>query len=451
MSDCPEISKPTQKRKTPFLTTSVGQDLILTILLIPLWWILGVRFFVFHLIAFWIFLRVVFKKYKEKDRLAFPAEAMFCTAFIILYFLSLLINLKNIPSPRVLASLNNLSFWVMGLLVILAVHNSLSRENMLSLLKAFSAFGLLSSLFVATAYIVWFITHKYIHIKSALYYLLPERMITLIMEKAPLVKYSILPTLIGWDKLFRRDFPRTPAFNLYGTALGATMVFLIAMTLAYYTMTKRRRLLIVVLVLEFGALIMSLSRMSVMALILSALIVTSITRLNKPSSRIVLAVVLIGIILVLILFPPQRIVRTFSDFRKGSTVWRAHLYRTTLSQSLKKPILGHGYKPRTEGTPVPIGSHSTYLGVIYKTGFLGFAAFLLFWLAVLRRWWLGRRQAQEDSFLHPLWFYTGIALFGGFFWMITEDLDAPPAVAFIYFILIGLICTFSRWQREDKV
>ena len=122
----------------------------------------------------------------------------------------------------------------------------------------------------------------------------------------------------------------------------------------------------------------------------------------------------------------------------------------TLTQSLKKPILGHGHKPQPEGIPTPIGSHSTYLGVYYKTGFLGFLAFILFWINVLRRWWKQRTALAEHKFLFPLWFYGGLALWGGLFWMISEDLDAPPIVAFLYFITVGLVISLNKKEEISK-
>jgi len=438
------------KKSIPFITTSIHQDFILAILLIPLWWILGVKFFIFHLIALLAFMKVLLKKRKTNSKIIFPAEIYLLLIFTSVYFISLFINLRNIPALRLLASVNSLSFWIMGVLIVIAVHNSIDKDGVLSLLGAMRALGIIYGVYVLLAYLIWIVGHKFIRIKGPAFYILPDELIDFILQKALLLKSSLWLTIIGKDKIFQRPFPRTPGFNVYGTALGATMLFLVVMTLAYYKIKKKRGLLPVVLALEIAALLLSLSRMSVLSLILAGLIVYTISPARAYDYRLILGMILIGIILVLIIIPPQKVIQTFSEFRRGSTYWRGTLYKMTLTQSLEKPFLGHGYKPKTEKVPIAIGSHSTYLGILFRTGFFGLITFLLFWLNVLRKWWNERKSTTKDPILGPLWFYSGIAMFGGLFWMMTEDLDAPPIVAFIYFLIIGLIGSIPRWRREDK-
>jgi O-antigen ligase len=434
----------------PLVTTSISQDLILTILLIPLWWFLGIKFFIFHLIALVVLVKAFRQKHRQREKLVVPKGFYFLMAFIIIYFLSLLINLKDIPFSRWLASFNNLSFWMMGLFMVLAISNSIHKEDILPLLKSFMIFGIASSLFVLCGYLAWLVSHKYISINSLLHHLLPDKLIELIGEKALLLKSSLVLNIIGQDKLFSTYVPRSPGFNVYGPALGATMIFVISMSLAYFKVKRRHQFLALVLSLLVLGLLLSLSRMSVLALLLAWLIVAATVNFKRPSFRLILSCILIGAVLLLIIIPPQKAIHTFSEFRKGSTLWRARLYKLTLTQSLKKPFFGYGYKPRTEEFPIYIGSHSTYLGVIYKTGFLGFALFLLFWLSVLRRWWLQRKEWRGDHVIGPLWFYLGMALWGGLLWMITEDLDAPPIVAFLTFIMVGLILSLHRLKKAAE-
>jgi len=97
---------------------------------------------------------------------------------------------------------------------------------------------------------------------------------------------------------------------------------------------------------------------------------------------------------------------------------------------------------------VPIGSHSTYIGVIYKTGFLGLLVFLAFWGLVLKKWWSGRKSVAKDDFLISVWTFTGIGLISGLIWMLTEDLDAPPIAAFLYFIVVGLALSIDKLKSS---
>lgn len=438
------------RRPIPFITTSIMHDLTWAILLIPLWWVLGIRFFIFHFLSIWVFLKLLIVKHRDKEKFIFPSECYFLMAFITLYAVSFFLNLKSIPLFRASASLYNLSFWIIGMLIIMVIYNSIDKESMLRFLKSFQIFGIVCSLFVLSAHAFWIFTHKYLSVKSLLYWLLPEGLIEVVKSKALLLLSSLVVSIVGEDKLFGNPFPRSPGFNVYSTALGMTMIVLIAMTLAYYKTRKKRSSMPFILILESAVLILSLSRMSVLAAAAAWLIVFSAVNINKSSFRIIIALVSACIVIILILVPPKKIVHIVSEFRRGSTIWRVNLYKTTFKQSLKKPIFGYGFKPRTEEVPIPIGSHSTYIGVIYKTGFLGLFAIILFWISILRRWWGQRRSLSDDGILRPIWFYSGIALIGGYFWMAVEDLDAPPIVAFFYFIIIGIILSLNKMKEEHE-
>ncbi len=441
-----------EKTRRPILsiTTSIMQDLTWAILLIPIWWILGIRFFIFHFLSLWVFVKLLIMKHRDKEKFIFPSESYFLMAFIVIYVASFFLNLKSIPLFRASASLYNLSFWIAGLLIILAIYNSIDKESILSFLKSFQVFGIVCSLFVLSAHAFWIFTHKYLSVKSILYWLLPEGLIEIIKSKALLVLSSLELGIVGRDKLFQKPFPRSPGFNVYSAALGITMVFIIVMTLAYYKTRKKRSSMPFILLLESVVLILSLSRMSILAVGAAWLIVFSVVNINKPSFRIIIASFSACIVILLILVPPKKIGRTFLEFRNESTTSRVKLYKISFKQSLKKPIFGYGFKPRTEEMPIPIGSHSTYIGVIYKTGFLGLSAIIFFWISILRRWWGQRRSLSVDGILRPIWFYSGIALIGGYFWMAVEDLDAPPIVAFLYFIIIGIILSLNKMKEVRK-
>ncbi len=57
---------------------------------------------------------------------------------------------------------------------------------------------------------------------------------------------------------------------------------------------------------------------------------------------------------------------------------RELIFRETLKSFLELPLLGHGTQVDIPGrsNTAPMGSHSTYLGILYKQGILGLMAFL---------------------------------------------------------------------------
>jgi O-antigen ligase len=255
--------------------------------------------------------------------------------------------------------------------------------------------------------------------------------------------------VVGGDKLFGYPFPRSPGFNIYGTALGITMVLMVAMTLAYFRAKKTKKGLFLILSLEIIGLLLSLSRITIIGFLVALVLVYVVVNFREKKKLLIkiIPVILVLVVVLLIIIPPQKIIDAFADFRGGSTLWRAKLYNLTLDQAFEKPVFGHGYKPRPEDFPVPIGSHSSFLGVFYKTGFLGLIVFCGFWVGVLWRWWKQKRFVHRDDVLGPIWYYSGVALVAGLIWMLTEDLDAPPVAAFLFFIVVGVIFALDRLKR----
>lgn len=433
-----------RKRFIPFAGTTPIEDLCLIILLIPLWWILGIRFFIFHLTALIVAVKLFQRKRRNKQKIIFPLELYFLLAFIFIYILSLIINSPKIPLTRLLASLNNLSFWVMGFLLIFTLINSLSKENMEKLLKTFRSFALITSGFVLPFFTYALITNQYISIPSLLKILLPKKFLHYIYIKAPLLHVNLSLTIIGRSRLFNIGrIQRPKGFNLWATTLSGTLCLLIAMTLAYYLYKKRKKRLIPILILEVSTLLSTLSR-NFLWLILALIFVFLVPSLKKSFVFKTLPAFILILVIFSLLFPPAEVIDTFIGVRKGSTQWRFRLYGMTFNQALHKPILGYGHKPHPQKYPDPIGSHSTYMGVLYKTGFLGLLVFLLFWISVLRKWWIQKIPLNKNKFLYPLWFFSGVAFIYGLLWMVGEDLDVPPILAFLYFIIVGLILSLPK-------
>jgi len=435
-------------RRIPFIRTDAMEDLFFIVLLIPLWWILGVKFLIFHVLTAAILIKWFFRSKQAGASRNIPPEVYPLAFFVGLYGLSLAVNSGNIPFSRIIASLNNLSFWFLGLALMFIVFNAVNRKNILTFLRSFPVFGVMTSFFVLPAFIFGLFTHRVVKLDSVLLKLLPEKWMAVIYEKALLLKSSLVLNIVGEDKLFQKPFPRSPGFNIYGTALGLTMIIVIILTLVYFRFRGKKKWLVPVIVLEAAVLLLSLSRTSILGFLVASGLVFFLAYIKKSALIKVVPILLVVLIVVLIFVPPQKILDTVSDFRKGSTIWRGKLYEMTIRQAMEKPVLGHGFKPRIEDFPLPLGSHSTFIGVLYKTGFLGLLAFCLFWILVLRKWWIQKKICEEDRLLCSVWGLLGTALISGIFWMVTEDLDAPPLAAFLYFIVIGLSLSINKLKTS---
>ena len=111
--------------------------------------------------------------------------------------------------------------------------------------------------------------------------------------------------------------------------------------------------------------------------------------------------------------------------RVGSRYARADIYSATIEkiQEIQIPVLGYGFKPTNELLVAAIGSHSTYLGLLFRGGVLCLLAYLLFVLS------LSKSAISANS---PISIFA--IIFIGL-WSILEDVDAGH-FALILFLLI---------------
>lgn len=434
----------------PFVNTSVAEDICFTLLLVPLWWYIGINFIVFHFLSVFLFIKTVVKIRRASERLQPPKEILFLSAYIFIYILSILINLKDIPVWRLLASLNNLSYWVMGVIILFVVYNSIKLEDITKYLRTFKNFGIITAVFVISIFSGALISLKYMNIETLIYQLLPRETIELIKTHAPLLRSHLIPHLLIKSDFFSiPDVPRPNGFNLWATTLSGTMILLIVMTLAFYKNRKRRIESVVVLGVEFITLFVTLSR-NILCLFISLIIICLLTQSRKKMLLNVTTLVLVVVVLFTLLIPPDELVNSLKSVRKYSTQSRFELYELAFSNIKQKPILGYGYKPRLEELSYyPIGSHSTYIGILHKTGLLGLVVFFLFWGSVLRKWWIQRRIQNEVDDFRTVWFFTGVAMVSGLLWMVGEDLDTSPIFSFIYFVIIGIIISLRKCKKTE--
>lgn len=205
-----------------------------------------------------------------------------------------------------------------------------------------------------------------------------------------------------------------------------------------------------ILGLEYLALLGTLSRSAILLAFMGSV---AFWFFSKKKKNILNTKIKVAALIVVCLLGSWLFLKTQNfifEFRKDSSEYRAQLYKVTLKEAIKKPILGYGIKPRIEQFDVPLGSHSTYLGVFFKTGILGLLIFGIFWILIISRWWRNRFFIKEDLFLKYLWLCTGSIILGGLLWMITEDLDAPSIVCFIYFLIVGMGISLGKLKNNEN-
>jgi O-antigen ligase len=131
-----------------------------------------------------------------------------------------------------------------------------------------------------------------------------------------------------------------------------------------------------------------------------------------------------------------------NSVREGSLDARTAIYSLTWQAVVDSPfpMLGHGVKDRVPGLVASLGTHGTYLGLLYRGGWLA-VVLLVLWLGTLalRAWRAGAPLALAAVVFATVWF-------------IAEDLDAghlAPLGLVIALAVLGNRTESSTSEQEQ--
>lgn len=398
-----------------------------TISLSGVWWVLGINFLIYHVVAICCFYDMLSRR---KD-VHVPASLFPLIAYCVAYAFSIVYNIREIETIRMLGSLYNLSFWVCGCFVSLTVVNSFvagTSEKDLANAMGWLVWG--AGLFSVVGLVAWGAGYSDLAIPSIAGGVLPGA-----VTEVPLLRSSLEMRFLAKDWFAGRAVPRLSSLNPYPTALAATMGIAIAVLSPGLAGGRRRNW--ATIVIAVACLFLSWSRSAILALALGIIVVSLLRR------RLATAAVLCGVggLVLLWLIPHiEELFAMFSELRAGSSANRSELYKESIRLVWERNavVCGLGAKPRVSYFHVPIGSHSMFLGSFVKTGLLGLLLVLVWQISLVVGWYFrdllirGTRYGSETSFS------MGVITLMMAVWMVGEDIDAPQLLCFIYFMMCGI-------------
>lgn len=156
-------------------------------------------------------------------------------------------------------------------------------------------------------------------------------------------------------------------------------------------------------------------------------------------SKTVIAILLVSIVIIFILKNHAEIIEkgiSLFNARAGSDEARFTIYRESIRKALEEsPIIGIGIKYMYNNF-IPLGSHSTYIGIFYKTGFGGL---ILYILGTSDLW----KNIINGSTQYSLKRYLCLILLCYFLFLVFADLDAMNWSILLAFTIWGLISNKS--------
>lgn len=230
---------------------------------------------------------------------------------------------------------------------------------------------------------------------------------------------------------------RFRGFFEFDTLVGLFVILQLPLAINY--LIKRTNVIFQLgfMIIAIVPIIATLSRagilLSVIEMCLTSWYILERAHISKRWKMAIKSLAIISLVILTMVFSNQIYggIYNIIFLRKGSNIARFNIYITSLITVWNEsPFIGMGIKNMIG--EFPLGSHCTYIGVFYKTGFIG----LFVWL-------IGFGQMMKYLFKH-LWInkynklgryiFSSVVVFLGY--LITEDLDGADWLIVIYFSLV---------------
>ncbi len=413
-----------------------------TMLMIPLWWVLGLNLFVYHFIAYTLLMISLLEAAHYGKKVFVPPTALFPLLIGTVYLVSILLHAGSHGTYRVMAAVYNLSFWFLGGMLVIALSSCDLSSYISKFLRNFVILGIVSSILVLVGLIAM------LNGIQEFGFATPLNGLTDIMGGSPLIDLSSRVRLLKPDWFAFGLRSRLNLYNPYPTAAGAFFVISLSMLLSWASIKEKvwNRWFLLLFSMNFLGLFMTLSRVSILGFFVSGLIVWTLQKENV--GRWSLVAIFCGIILIPWIF--QGIEQVLLA-REGSTLSRIDLYLYSIEQLHGEDwIFGLGIRPRLSTFSIPLGSHSTYVSLLYKSGALGFTLFIAFQTVLILRWYRLKVFALNSREHLVAWRGFGMVFIAMALWMLTEDIDVPQVLVFLYFSCIGFFEGFRRDISDKK-
>lgn len=410
----------------------------------PVAWVLGLGG-VFALVgSLWAAL-VSVRGTREPARLGPGVVAL--GLFVLLYVAALTaaVITREHDMSRVIASTYNLALWLGGIATLIVVATEVRGEaDAAWLLSAVRDACLLVGVLGVPLTLTWFLGYGELRVPTPLGLLAPG----LAGAGMPLVRSMLHPSVVVTDWLFGLPFPRLTLLHPYPNALALAALIGIAAELFLRARTDpaRRRwgldvarlaLLAIPLVLTWQRTILVVF----VALAAAHAVVRAGDRLTRPVIR---ALAVAGIIAVapIVLRSLDAATVLVRDARAGSTASRASAYGDAWALIADRPLAGYGVKVREADRAISVGSHSTYLGTLLKTG-VGGLVLVLVWASDVAV------RSVRVFFRGGAVGWLGVAGLTIVVWMAVEDIDAPAFASLLAFSLLGIVGALQgpRYER----
>jgi O-antigen ligase len=405
------------------------------VLLFPLWWFLGVEQFFWFLSVTVIFIQfVIYSKFEF--HVNFLALLLF--TFLIVYGISIISITEQM---RYITYFRNISTYITALMILVICWNIIDEwvqiERLLSsvvfVMLIASVIGLLAFAFESFR----------IEFRSPIGFLLPSSIANTGYGSVIAVRN------VGYyNQFIGLDYFRISSFFLYSTMFSSTLAIVlpIAIFIRKISIGLKRKYYTLVVFILILALIATTGRVAILAIVMS-FIIYKLLSVRSISIKLSLVFICVTMLCLFIFWLEQSgVLYQIIDMAlysrgEGSANTRYKIYVKTFESFLERPFFGWGTERDVKGLAYPLGSHSYYLGTLYKQGIIGFLIFISIILSI----WSNIRT--KNIFVEKFNLFFKYGQFMMLVFMInsfTDVLDLDATTMMFLWLIISLLVVSRR-------
>lgn len=361
------------------------KTLIIFILLTPISWFLGLEQFIWYSL-----IPLILWQLLNQHRFSINFETIFIFLFLIALVLSA-ISLLDVSIKRYITYIRDaLNYFLLLSLLIYIPYQKANKQEIQFFINVVPQYLVL--IFASLAFITlvfWLIDFRF-HFQAPITHVLPH-VITQTGFAEHLLSKSFLNVEEGY--LLGNHYIRAKGVFIYANTFSLALEILIPLScyLAFYH-KKQRGFYFFLAFIMFLALLITFSRSGLLTLLAGFIIFLYLWIDYFLSNYISLYLKIIMMLLATV------IIIIFSDYLfdifnnilyargEGNVLVRSFLYTESIRQVLDNPLGFGTYRDVLYSREIaPLGSHSQYISIFYKYGFIGFLGYIIFLISLSAR------------------------------------------------------------------
>lgn len=418
------------------LKNRIINELYWLVIFFPLWWVLGVEQF------FWfVSVGLVFIQFLIYSRFEFYINviSILLLMFLFIYGISFFSIQENM---RYITYFRNLSTYITALMLLIISWNVVDKWNQIEkLLKGIVFVMLITSLVGVLAFSFEIFRVEF---KSLVGYFMPGTIAKTGYGSVIAIRnLGYYNWFLGIGTYFRPS-----SLFLYSTMFSSTLVIVlpIAMLLRSINRGVKRKYYSIVVLIMILALIATTGRVAVLSFLIAYMLFKYMSIQDFTIRFLFVSLIIIASGIFLFCLEKSGILYQIIDLvlysrGEGSVNARMKIYIQTFNSFLERPFFGWGTERDVKGLAYPLGSHSYYLGTLYKQGVIGF---LLFVGIIIMIWNKLKISYKNDNNITKFLKYGQLVFLVYIFNSFTDVLDLDATTMMFLWLILSLLIVSKR-------